>query len=148
MITNYVVGFAFNTQRDTVLLIHKQRPEWQKGLLNGIGGHVEKHDQSYHNAQAREFLEETGVWVSPDRWRHFAKIEHGDSRCYCFTTVTDNIYAANSRTDEQIVLAKLAATCLPLKSNIFPYEPVRNLRYLVSLAADEEQKNIPVFVYR
>jgi hypothetical protein len=39
-VVEYVVGFAFDTD-GRVALIRKNRPEWQAGRLNGIGGHVE-----------------------------------------------------------------------------------------------------------
>ena len=36
-----VVGFAFTEDRRSVILIRKNRPEWQAGRLNGVGGHIE-----------------------------------------------------------------------------------------------------------
>jgi len=36
--TEYVLGFLMDNYR--VVLIEKQRPAWQKGLLNGVGGHI------------------------------------------------------------------------------------------------------------
>lgn len=35
---HYVLGFAFGPNYKKVALLHKLRPEWQKGLLNGVGG--------------------------------------------------------------------------------------------------------------
>jgi len=55
-----VLGFAFDDAEKEVVLIQKQRPEWQKGYLNGIGGKVEKDEQPY-DAMVREFKEETGI---------------------------------------------------------------------------------------
>ena len=40
-------------------VIKKERPVWQAGLLNAIGGHVEKGEYPVE-AMQREFLEETG----------------------------------------------------------------------------------------
>jgi 8-oxo-dGTP diphosphatase len=37
----YVVGFLFNSDTNKVCLIKKNRPQWQKGRLNGVGGHIE-----------------------------------------------------------------------------------------------------------
>ena len=37
----YSLGFVFDLPVEKVLLIEKQRPEWQKGKLNGIGGKIE-----------------------------------------------------------------------------------------------------------
>jgi len=38
---HYVLGFVFNRNRDKVLLIEKNRPDWAAGHWNGIGGKVE-----------------------------------------------------------------------------------------------------------
>ena len=53
----YEVGFEFTASNDLVLLIRKNRPEWQKGKLNGIGGHI-KVGETPLEAMRREFEEE------------------------------------------------------------------------------------------
>lgn len=68
----YVVGFMINEQRTQVALIQKTKPEWQAGLLNGIGGKVES-DESISSAMTREFLEETGQLTYRDEWTIFLK---------------------------------------------------------------------------
>jgi 8-oxo-dGTP diphosphatase len=45
-----------------ILLIHKDRPEWQKGRINYVGGKVEV-GESYQEAAFRELKEETGISV-------------------------------------------------------------------------------------
>jgi hypothetical protein len=52
-----------------VLLVEKNRPEWQAGLLNAIGGEIEP-GENPHDAMVREFEEETGRRVSG--WQFFA----------------------------------------------------------------------------
>ena len=37
----YVTGFLFNDELDRVVLIHKNRPKWQSGMYNGVGGKIE-----------------------------------------------------------------------------------------------------------
>lgn len=56
----YTCAFAFSRDGNHVLLIEKDKPEWQKGLLNGIGGKVEQ-GESIVDATLREFQEETGM---------------------------------------------------------------------------------------
>jgi 8-oxo-dGTP pyrophosphatase MutT (NUDIX family) len=65
--TAYVCGFAFDTER-RVYLILKNKPHWQAGLLNGIGGKIEPGETSLR-AMAREFKEEAGVDIAPSRWK-------------------------------------------------------------------------------
>jgi 8-oxo-dGTP diphosphatase len=57
---SYVVGFMFSEYCNEIALIKKKRPEWQKGRLNGIGGHIEKNEVP-HDAMYREFEEEAGI---------------------------------------------------------------------------------------
>lgn len=54
MITRYVCGFLFHD--DNVLLVRKNRPDWQAGLLNGVGGKCEGHETP-HFSMVREFQE-------------------------------------------------------------------------------------------
>ena len=42
----YVLGFIFNKDKTKIALIRKDRPEWQKGLLNAVGGKVEADETS------------------------------------------------------------------------------------------------------
>lgn len=55
----YVVGFLIDVNKN-VVLIRKNRPTWQAGKLNGVGGKVEPGEDIY-NAMCREFTEEAGV---------------------------------------------------------------------------------------
>jgi len=66
---NYVAGITFSNTSTKVMLIRKSRPEWMKGKLNGIGGHIEP-NESPLEAMRREFTEETKL-VSP-YWTPFA----------------------------------------------------------------------------
>ena len=68
----YVCGFMFNEDRNAVILIRKNRPAFQKGKLNGIGGKVEQEDSDITAAMVREFFEETGVQTIANDWENFA----------------------------------------------------------------------------
>jgi len=59
----YTCGFLF--WRDEVLLVRKTRPDWQAGLLNGIGGKMERGEEPLPS-MVREFREETGLLTSAD----------------------------------------------------------------------------------
>ena len=81
----YVLGFAFF--EDKVVLIRKERPAWQAGFLNGVGGHIEDSDKTPADAMAREFSEETSVMTSVGRWMSFAIMRGKDWDCHCFVIV-------------------------------------------------------------
>ena len=70
----YVVGFFFNIQTRSVVLIQKLTPEWQMGRYNGVGGKVEGHEIP-HDAMVREFKEETDALVR--KWDLFAELHGG-----------------------------------------------------------------------
>ena len=69
--TNYVAGFLIDREARQIALIRKNRPEWQAGQLNGIGGHIEPGEVP-REAMRREFMEETGFDSS--LWEHFADV--------------------------------------------------------------------------
>lgn len=55
----YVLGIMFSEDEERVLAIWKNRPDWQAGKLNGIGGKIEDGETPIE-AMRREFREETG----------------------------------------------------------------------------------------
>jgi 8-oxo-dGTP diphosphatase len=64
---SYCLGFLFSKSLDRVVLIKKNKPDWQAGKLNGIGGKIEG-DESSVEAMVREFAEETGLYVPEEAW--------------------------------------------------------------------------------
>lgn len=72
----YVVGFLFNALFSRVALIRKQKPKWQSGLLNGIGGKIEEGENAM-TAMRREFGEEANYPAPSElQWRRFCEM-HG-----------------------------------------------------------------------
>ncbi len=69
---------CFITHGDDVLLLRggPQKRLWA-GLYNGVGGHVEPHEDIYH-AAVREIAEETGLQVHDVRLRLISHIDAGD----------------------------------------------------------------------
>lgn len=123
----FCLGFFFSPDLKRVLLIRKRRPQWQMGLLNGIGGHVEPGEEGY-NAMVREMREETGLYVAD--WDPVAIFEDRDNsyRMDVFCAVGD-ISQAVSLTDEQVV----RATTSPLPTDVIP-----NLRWLIPMCLDRK----------
>lgn len=71
----YVVGFLFTSDESEVVLLRKNRPAWQAGKLNGMGGHVEP-GESYAAAMDREAAEECAG--GPFGWELFAVLGSTD----------------------------------------------------------------------
>ena len=118
---NYVVGFA--TQGMYVALIKKTHPDWQKGKLNGIGGHIEL-SESPHQTMVREFYEETAYKTNEDQWNLFL---HAKSPEEDITDITINIYYFISQ-NNGIELKELISTT-DEKIHILPTEYVICGRY-------------------
>lgn len=124
--TPYVVGFAFDEidGDHRVALIEKRRPAWQRGLLNGIGGHVEEGELPIE-AMAREFEEETGMATLEGEWTHFATVTTARSRVAMFAADLRELRLA-SRTDERVIVI--------LVDDVPKWATVPNLAWLVPLA--------------
>ena len=123
----YVLGFAFDQNADNVILIEKQRPDWQKGKLNGVGGKIEESDKCWNGndvnwndtaglAMVREFKEETGADTKIGGeygWQLFATmifeddVMGGKSIVYCFKLFSNLIYQCETVEDEEIRLVSL-----------------------------------------
>ena len=98
----YAVGFLHDDQG--VVLVRKNRPEWQAGLLNGVGGHFEEYDHYPLNTMIREFHEEAGVRV--EGWEHFLTLKgpYATIWCYALKDDWDLMSMIDSQTDEQVSL--------------------------------------------
>lgn len=97
----FVVGFAFTEDMDEVVLVRKNRPEWQAGKLNGVGGKVEE-GESFSSAIGREFEEETGVPRENQHWALIATIGDEKYKMYIFAGKGDWALDATTTTDENI----------------------------------------------
>src|ERR1017187_4254100 len=133
--TNYTVGFLFNKKLKKVALIRKQRPEWQKGKLNGIGGHIED-GEIPSVAQTREFFEETGL--SYDGWVNFCRLNGDDFCVYCFSGIGD-LSSLQTKTDETVEIVSVA------KINKLKDSMIENLPWLIALAIDNINDGRPSF---
>lgn len=129
MSERYCLGFAFDSELKHVCLIRKLRPDWQKGKLNGIGGHLEGAEGG-KIGMSREFKEETGVEVEPNRWKPLTMITMLDSvnKIWCYYTVLNipEFEHVKTQTDEEVVKYHLQA----LKYHKY----IPNLDWLIPLA--------------
>jgi 8-oxo-dGTP diphosphatase len=121
-----VVGFMFNENGTDVLLIKKNKPSWQYGKLNGIGGKVEN-NETYGMAMCREFQEETGI--SWGDWKYVITMGGDDWEVQVFTAKTDDVFDFKQMEDEKVFL-------IPI-NELDSYDHVSNLRWLIPMCLDE-----------
>ncbi len=127
MKTKYVLGFAFS--QNQVILIKKQKPEWQRGLLNGVGGKIEG-DESPKKAMEREYLEEAGYYTTD--WIPFCEMEGEHFVVYCFKLFSDVVFD-NSKSMESEEILKIPIPQLHDRNCI------SNIPWLVYMALDKEK---------
>ena len=125
-VANYVAGFLFSFDRRRVLLIQKNRPRWQAGKLNGVGGKIEAGETPL-DAMRREFREEAGI--DGLTWEEFATLGGPDFKVHFFAAFGDQISTARQTTDECLIVARV--------TTIQTLAVIPNLRVLIPLALDE-----------
>lgn len=101
---HYVLGFLFSESGYLVALIRKNKPEWQKGKLNGIGGKIEEGETPY-DAMCREFEEETGVRITS--WDRCAEMSSPTWKCVVFCAFSQHIDKVRSTTDEEVIVTRV-----------------------------------------
>lgn len=126
----WVVGFLLDDNANRVVLIRKNRPAWQAGRLNGVGGKVEP-GETVEDAMLREFREEADVVILD--WQHFASLtwEEGVVRFFRSFHPSPVLQACRTTTDEAIEVHRVSALLEPgARDGVIP-----NLLWLVPLAA-------------
>jgi len=95
----YVVGFMMDPTLSKVVLIRKIKPEWQKGLINGVGGKIGDNIEGETPEQAidREFKEEAGVEGLD--WKPYLTLTTPHSELHFFRAI-GNVHRAQTRTGE------------------------------------------------
>lgn len=133
----YVVGFLFIEGTEGLILIEKTKPDWQKGKLNGVGGKVEAGETPIV-AMAREFKEETGVWIHPVHWTLFANLtnrvaEYSVSFLYAEASFADIGDDFRQTTEERPALYHY--------TRLDMLDVIPNLRWLIPLAITMKNKH-------
>lgn len=95
----YVVGLLFDRDFERLILIHKNRPQWQAGLWNGVGGKVDP-GEIYFDAMWREAEEEIGVDCA---WTYYVTLRYPEAEVAFFWANDWRAFTlATARTDEPI----------------------------------------------
>ena len=122
---DYVVGFAFGPNKNAVVLVCKTHPDWQAGLLNGIGGKVNA-GETHAQAMVREYKEEAGVETDPECWQPVVEMEYPGGVISFFRTFDPDAYhLAKTMTDEEVVPINLG--------ELSEYRCVANINWILPL---------------
>lgn len=136
--TQYSLGFAFNSDRSKLVVITKNRPAWQAGKWNGIGGHIEDGENPLE-CLVREFHEETGVMTSEEEWNPLAVFSSPFFKVSSYYMCSEVINNAKTMTDEEVSI-------IPVDLNEIRVKGQTNLPWLVGLALDADINRIHINV--
>lgn len=117
----YSMALVFSEDRENVLLIEKNRPEFLRGKWTGVGGHVEPGETPL-DAVAREVEEETGLAIGRERWREAGVFTDGATFVIHLFASTARLDEARTITEEPVASHPVAAlTALPTGPRLDEY---------------------------
>ncbi len=111
----FTVGFIFTQNLEEVLLILKDRPSWQAGLWNGVGGKLEK-NETLRAGISREVKEETDIQITEESWKIVGTLTGKEWKVTIFTTTLDNPLPPTQKTSEKPAWHH----CAHLPTNLIP----------------------------
>lgn len=123
----YVNGFLFSPDYKRIVLIRKNRPTFQIGKLNGIGGRIEQ-DEAPIDAMKREFIEEAGLDV--ENWHKFSIMEGNDWIVHMYVAISEDYTKTYSNTDEEIEIHYVF--------DLANLDVIPNLKWLIPLSIDTD----------
>jgi 8-oxo-dGTP diphosphatase len=124
----YVAGLMFSPDGHQLAMVLKDRPKWQAGLFNAIGGKIESGEEPIQ-AMVREFKEETGVDTSVSDWQFFTRIEGEDFEVSFFTMFSDKVQDVKTQETETIHL---------INPYQLPMNIIFNMRWLIPAALEQQ----------
>lgn len=140
--TDYVAGFLMNAEDSgSTVLVSKLQPEWQRGLLNGVGGKIEEGEHPYQ-AMVREFQEETGLLV--EDWELMVTLLSGEHTISFFRARRPfaELVALHGRLND-VGEELLLVSCIDAQSR---WLVLPNLRWLLPLAQYRHDNYWPLTV--
>lgn len=128
----YVCGFYFDHTFQYVALIWKNKPDWQKGKLNGIGGKIESGELPIA-AMRREFREETGILHN--EWMDLVTLSTDEWRVHFFCSIGKVNEFEYVETKEEEEVAKIEVSRLLA----WDFDHIPNLDWLIPMAINKLQ---------
>lgn len=127
----YVLGFLFNDDLSQVTLIRKNKPEWQKGRWNGIGGKIEEGEEPLA-AMEREGEEEANI--SPG-WIAFGVLSGDGWEIHLFWARLPDVDmgAVKTMTDEEVRIFRTEGILLGIVQDLAG-ATIGNIKWLVQMA--------------
>ncbi len=148
-----VAGFCFDDIGRSLALIEKQKPKWQIGKLNAIGGKTDITEHKSHidssivsaledpeTAMEREFQEETGVFIHAKEWIPFVTLSGKDFVVY-FYKIFNTEYFRDVTTNERETVYKCMVTTF---LNGYRLKLMYNLLWMIPMCLDRSIGHINI----
>lgn len=124
---NYNLCFVFNSDLTKVLLIHKNRPEWMNGLINGLGGKIEDGEDTLLSV-IREVKEESNLNLDKDSLMLITDVNSLDFTMKVYACAyKGNIDDSKSLEDEEVEWFNV---------DNLPHNVIPNLFWMIPLSID------------
>ncbi len=124
----YTLGFIFDPKLQRVVLMEKQKPAWQKGKLNGVGGKVEEGEANI-TCMVRESREECGIHSDEGEWMQIAVLSGTDWRMSVYGLVCSELKQVRGNEREGAVAW--------YDVDDIPAHALSNVPWLVQMAKDK-----------
>ena len=128
----YTVGFIYDSDFSHVLLVHKIAPDWQCGLLNGVGGKRELGENG-RECFVREVKEETNIDLKIDEVTTIGFLEDPNGRVEVFGANFQGVLF-DAMVFEKEKIEWFSVDRLP--ENVIP-----NLKWLIPLTIEKLRNN-------
>lgn len=132
----YVLGLAFDMVGSRVVLIKKNRSDWQKGRFNGVGGKVQAGEHLL-KTMIREFEEETGLKTSSEYWKRKIVMTKNNYEVHIFKAylTSQELKEIRTTTDEEVFI----------KDTHLLNEAIPNLRWIIPLILDVNVESARIY---
>jgi len=125
----YTIGILFNESLTQVVMIYKNRPDWQKDNFNFPGGHIENGETSIV-CLIREFEEECAIKTTIDTWKYIGKITNNKNY------YVDVFTAIHNPKEHGFVKTNTDEVVIWIDCNNIPENIVTNVSWLLPFAKD------------
>ena len=138
----YVDGAMFSEDFKKIVLVKKNKPTWQFGKLNFVGGKIEEYENCFE-AMTREFFEETGLNIHENLWDFKITITSQYWTVYFFRAVGDVTQVKTMESEEIVVVDVAELPKLNTVDNVKWITPLlldANIRFPISFIEYEGVK--------
>lgn len=132
---SYCLGFIFNEDETKVLMLKKNKPDWQLGMLNGIGGKRELFDGSMEGSMVRECTEETKIITTEEDWYFIGNMYSNKWMVNCFKSKqpTEKLEALDGMVVDEGTLMLVDVNSIISNKQMLP-----SCKYLIPLALQKD----------